>query len=121
MVQPRRDRNSAWRSVSTPSVVDGLVYAADFAGIVYCLDAATGELYWQHDSLSHIWSSTMVADGKVLVGNEDGELIILKAGKEHEELATIEFPDSIYSTAILANDTLYIQTMSHLYAFDLEK
>ncbi|MCB1237445.1 MAG: PQQ-binding-like beta-propeller repeat protein [Verrucomicrobiae bacterium] len=109
------------RSVSTPSVVDGLVYAADFAGIVYCLDAATGELYWQHDSLSHIWSSTMVADGKVLVGNEDGELIILKAGKEHEELATIEFPDSIYSTAILANDTLYIQTMSHLYAFDLEK
>ena len=31
-----------------------------------------GELYWKHDTMSHIWGSTLVADGKVYVGNEDG-------------------------------------------------
>lgn len=105
------------RSISTPSVVDGLVYIADYSGRVFCLDAETGEKYWMHDTLSHIWSSTLYVDGKVLIGNEDGELVILKAGKELEELGSIEFPSPIYSSCAVANGTLYVMTQSHLYAF----
>ncbi|MCB1092487.1 MAG: PQQ-binding-like beta-propeller repeat protein, partial [Verrucomicrobiae bacterium] len=76
-----------------------------------------GEQYWEHDTLSHIWSSALTVDGKVFLGNEDGELIVLKAGKEKEELATIEFPSPIYSAAVVANGTLYVTTQTHLYAF----
>ncbi|MCB1085873.1 MAG: PQQ-like beta-propeller repeat protein, partial [Verrucomicrobiae bacterium] len=105
------------RSISTPSIVDGLVYIADYSGKLFCLDAETGEQYWEHDTLSHIWSSALTVDGKVFLGNEDGELIVLKAGKEKEELATIEFPSPIYSAAVVANGTLYVTTQTHLYAF----
>ncbi|NLT71423.1 MAG: PQQ-binding-like beta-propeller repeat protein [Verrucomicrobiaceae bacterium] len=105
------------RSISTPSVADGLVYIADYSGRIYCLDAETGEKYWEHDTLSHIWSSTLVVDGRVLVGNEDGELVILKAGKEYEEPAIVGFPAPIYSTCVVANGTLYIMSQTHLYAF----
>lgn len=104
------------RTISTVSVVGGLVYAADYAGHIFCLDAKTGELKWEYNTLGHIWSSTLVADGKLFVGNEDGILTILKAGPEKELLAEIEFTAPIYSSAISANGVLYIATQSHLYA-----
>jgi outer membrane protein assembly factor BamB len=60
------------RALSTVSIDGGLVYVGDYAGWVHCVDAETGRLQWKHDSLSHIWGSTLVADGKVFIGNEDG-------------------------------------------------
>ncbi len=108
------------RTISTPSLADGLLYIADYSGRLYCLDAETGEKYWEHDTLSHIWGSTLVVDGKVLLGNEDGEMVILKAGKEYEELTIVNYPAPIYATPIVANNTLYIMTQTHLYAYELE-
>ncbi|NOX99192.1 MAG: PQQ-binding-like beta-propeller repeat protein, partial [Verrucomicrobia bacterium] len=105
------------RSLSSPSIVDGLVYIADYSGRIFCLDAESGKVVWDHDSLSHIWGSTMVVDGKVFIGTEDGELIILKAGRDKKEIGTIDFPDPIFSTPVVANETLYIMTQSHLYAY----
>ncbi|MEO0415756.1 MAG: PQQ-binding-like beta-propeller repeat protein [Verrucomicrobiota bacterium] len=105
------------RTISTPSIADGLVYIADYAGRLFCLDAKTGELQWEHDTFSHIWGSTLVVDGKVFLGNEDGEMLIFKAGREKEELGNISYPAPIYSTAVVANDTLYVMTQTHLYAY----
>ncbi len=105
------------RSISTPSIHDGLLYVGDYSGRLFCLDAETGEKYWEHDTLSHIWSSTLYVDGKILIGNEDGELVILKAGKVYEEPVAINFPSPIYSTCVVANGTLYIMSQTHLYAF----
>ncbi len=105
------------RTISTPSVADGLIYLADYSGRLYCLDAETGELIWEHDTFSHIWGSTLVADGKVFLGNEDGELVILKHGREKEVIDTISYPAPIYSTCVVANGTLYVMTQTHLYAY----
>lgn len=104
------------RSISTMSVADGLVYAAEYDGDIHCYDAKTGKQYWVHETQSRIWGSTLVADGKVWLGTEDGELHILKAGKELEQLALIEFPAPIYSSAMVANNTVYIATQTHIYA-----
>ena len=104
------------RSISTLSVADGLVYAAEYDGDIHCFDSKTGELYWTHETQSRIWGSTLVADGKVWLGTEDGELHILQAGKELKSLGTIEFPAPIYSSAVVANNVVYVATQTHLYA-----
>lgn len=104
------------RSISTVSIADDLVYAADFAGRLHCVDANTGEVYWVHETDGHIWGSTLVADGKVYLGNENGELFVFAAQKEKEVLNTIEFEAPIYSTPIVANGVLYVATQTHLYA-----
>jgi len=104
------------RSLSTPAIVDDLLYVGDFSGFVYCFDANSGELYWKHDTMSHIWGSALVADGKVFIGNEDGYLTILKAGREKEMIAEIDMKSPIYSSPVAANGVLYIQTHTHLFS-----
>lgn len=106
------------RTISTASVVDGIVYIADYRGRVHALDAEMGALIWVYDTKSHIWSSTLVADGKVFIPNEDGEVIILAAGRELKELGRIEFSAPIYSSAVIANNVMFISTMTHLYAIE---
>jgi hypothetical protein len=105
------------RSVSTPSIKEDILYVADYSGLVHCLNALTGEKYWVYDTKGHIWGSTMIIGDKLLIGNEEGELHVLQTGKEMKEVATIDFPGPLYATPIFTNNTLYIMTMSHLYAF----
>jgi outer membrane protein assembly factor BamB len=106
------------RSMSTLSVTDEFVFAADYSGFVYCLDAHTGKEYWVHDTTAHIWGSTLVADGRVYIGTEDGFLVVLPARREYDKDAVVEidFSSPIYSSPVAANGTLYVATGTHLYA-----
>ena len=105
------------RSISTPSIADDILYVADYSGILHCLNALTGEKHWTYDTKGHIWGSTLVVDGKLYIGNEEGEVHILQAGKTLKVLGTVDFPGPVYASPVFANDTLYIMTMSQLYAF----
>lgn len=105
------------RSISTPAVKDGLLYTADYTGRVFCLDAKTGEEYWRHDTLGHIWANPLLADGKLYIGNEEGELFILAEGKEKKVLGQVEFSAPLKGSVVAANGALYISTETHLYCF----
>ena len=105
------------RSLSTVSVVDGLVYAAEHAGKVHCLDAATGQIAWVYDTRDEIWSSTLVADGKVYVGTRRG-LTVLRAGREREHLADIRLGTPVWSVPTAANGTLFVASQKNLFAIE---
>src|SRR5262245_2932138 len=74
------------RTMSTACIVDDILYIAELAGYVQCLDARTGKKYWQWDTKSNIWGSCYYVDGKVLVANEDGDFYIFKHDKAPEVL-----------------------------------
>ncbi len=77
------------RTMSTCSVVDGLVYVADWSGFLYCVDAATGALQWKYDTGSEIWCSTLVADDKIYLGNYDGVLTVFAADRLKKAVAEL--------------------------------
>ncbi|MEM9444546.1 MAG: PQQ-binding-like beta-propeller repeat protein [Verrucomicrobiota bacterium] len=104
------------RTVSTPSAADGLIYITEYAGKIHCLDAKTGETQWVYDSKARVWGSTLVADGKVYQGTEEGDLIVLQAGKEMKLLGKTHVGAPIYNSPIVANGVLYICSQTHLYA-----
>ena len=106
------------RSMTTLSIVDDLVFVADYSGFVYCLDANTGKEYWKHDTSGHIWGSTLVADGKVFVGSEDGFLTVIPATKKYDQsnVKEIDMTSPIYSSPIVAQGVLYVATHTHLFA-----
>ncbi len=104
------------RSISTVSIADGLLYVADFAGVVHCLDAETGKVHWIHNTRQAIWSSTFVADGKVYVGTQRGMLWIFAAGAKKKIITKIKLPSELSCTPITANGVLYIATGRYLFA-----
>src|SRR5262245_22376615 len=109
------------RSISTPAIKDGLVYQADFSGFLHCLDAKTGQEYWNHDLFAAVWGSPVLIDGKIYLGDEDGDVVIMAEGKVKKVIAEMNMGSSVYSTPVPANGVLYISNRNQLYALAEEK
>lgn len=104
------------RSISTPAIKDGIVYQADFSGFLHALDAKTGKPYWKHDVFAAVWGSPMLIDGKIYLGDEDGDVVIVQEGKTLKVLGELNMGSSVYSTPVPANGALYISSRNQLYA-----
>jgi len=104
------------RSVSTGAIYNGLLFYSDFSGFLHCLDVATGKPYWTHDLLAAIWGSPMVINGKVYLGDEDGDVVVLEAAKEKKLLGEMNMGSSVYGTAVPANGVLYLMNRNQLWA-----
>lgn len=70
------------------------------------------------------WGSPLIVEGKVYIGDEDGDVTVFKHSAEKEILSRDEFGEvgpinmgnSVYSTPILSDNVLYISNRTHLFA-----
>ena len=104
------------RSISTGSVYNGILFYSDFSGFLHALDAKTGKPFWTHDMFAAIWGSPMVIDGKVYLGDEDGDVTVLNADKTLKVLAENNMGSSVYSTPVPAHGVLYVVNRNELFA-----
>ena len=103
----------------TYCIADGLLYAVDLSGFLHCLDLATGRNIWTYDTLAAVWGSPYLVDGKVYLGDEDGDVVVLEHGNRTNKpkvLAENLMNDTVYGTPVAAKGVLYVMTRSHLYA-----
>ncbi len=108
--------NKFHRTMSTAAIADGLLYMSDLSGFLYCFDAKTGKQFWKYDTFAAVWGSPYAVDGKVFMGDEDGEIIVLKQGKTLQEIATHDMGNAIYSTPVASHGVLYIANRQTLFA-----
>lgn len=108
------------RSVSTPSIADGLVYISDFSGFLHCLDAKTGQVYWTHDVFAAVWGSTMLVDGRVYLGDEDGDVVVLQAGKTKKVLAEMNMGSAVYATVVPAHGRIILNNRNQLFSLSID-
>jgi outer membrane protein assembly factor BamB len=66
--------------------------------------------------LAAVWASPFVVDGKVYLGDEDGDVVVIKAGKTKEVLAEVNMGSSVYGSFIAANGQLFITNRNQLIA-----
>jgi outer membrane protein assembly factor BamB len=109
------------RTISTAAVADGLCYVPDFSGFLHCLDAETGKQLWFEDLESDVWGSPLVCDGKVYIGDGDGDITIFKHGREKEVIATNNMGAPVYGSPVMANGTMYILSLDKLFAISEKK
>jgi outer membrane protein assembly factor BamB len=114
--------NEAATDCSTPLFYQDRVYVLDGirrGKVVACLDAKTGKQLWQGriGGSGPWWASLTAGDGKLYCINEDGDIVVLRAGGEKFEIifqTRIDEP-RIQSSISIANGRLYIRTAENLY------
>ncbi|MDP8957782.1 MAG: PQQ-binding-like beta-propeller repeat protein, partial [Actinomycetota bacterium] len=106
--------------VSSPLVVDNVVYVGSSNGIFYALDAATGAQIWQFPTEGSILGSAAMAEGVVYVGSTDGKLYALDArtGRLHCSSPTF---GAIQATPVVVDDRILIGTGdTNVHELDLD-
>ena len=104
------------RSISTGALYNGILFYSDFSGFLHAVDSKTGKQLWKHDMFAAIWGSPMVIDGKVYLGDEDGDVAVLLAEPKMKLLAENNMGSSVYSTPVPANGTLFVVNRNQLFA-----
>lgn len=102
--------------MSTPAIQGDLCFIADTDRIVRCVNARTGREIWQHETRGDYWASPLIADGKVYIGSRRGDFWVFAASAEKKVLFDTSFNTPITSTVTAANGTLYVTTMTDLFA-----
>jgi hypothetical protein len=57
-----------------------------------------------------------VIDGKVYLGDEDGDVVVMEASKEKKLIAEMNMGSSVYSTPVPANGALFIVNRNQIFA-----
>ena len=68
-----------------------------------------------------MWGSPLVADGKLYIGDEDGDVAILQPGRVKKVLGEMAMGSSVYSTPVAAGGVLYISNRNQLFALAEKK
>ncbi len=103
--------------VPTP-VTDGkYFYSVDDRGVMWCLDAKTGQSIWgpQRIQPATYSSSPVLADGKIYITSEDGLTTVVKAGPAFEVLSQNNLNDYCLSSPAVSDGQIFIRTAQHLY------
>ncbi len=105
--------------VVSPTAYDGLVYVTSDAGILTCLDSATGAVIYEggRPPVPSVFMSSPVAyGGHLFMTSEEGDTFVIKAGKTHEVVRTNSVGEPVYASPALAAGTVYIRGLHHLFA-----
>jgi outer membrane protein assembly factor BamB len=104
------------RTMSTCAIHEDFLYISDLDGVLHCLNANTGEPYWEHNCEAEIWSSPYYADGKIYLGTDEGVVRVFQHGKTKKLLAEMDMGGRVRATPVAANGVLFVMTENKLYA-----
>jgi outer membrane protein assembly factor BamB len=102
--------------ISSLVYYDGLIYMAGDVGVLTVVDAKTGERVYQ-DRVGGVYTASPVAgDGKVYLLSEDGETIVIAAGRTPKVVERNKLSARQLASPAIAGGRLYIRSDDALYA-----
>jgi outer membrane protein assembly factor BamB len=109
--------------VPTP-VTDGkYLYSVNDRGIVYCLDAKTGQEIYGGERLKPgtYSSSPVLAGGHIYITSEEGITSVYKSGPKFELVSENPTDEYCLSSVAVSDGQLFLRTTGHLYCIGARK
>jgi len=103
----------------TPLVYGGILYVLANNGLLDAYDLRTGEeIYRQRLPLvgSGFSASPIASDGKLYFSNEDGEILVIAAGRSFTHVATNSMGEMLMATPALSDGVMYVRSSKSLFA-----
>ncbi|MEO6212055.1 MAG: PQQ-binding-like beta-propeller repeat protein [Vicinamibacterales bacterium] len=115
----------AWESVrgtsytASPALHDGRLYVIADNGMLSVFDASTGQPHYVQTRLPKPYNfkaSPLVANDRVYLATEEGDVVVVKAGNTFEVVATNSLTDqSFIASPIAVGSDLFLRSRTHLF------
>ena len=117
---------------SSPVLHDGILYAVDNEGMFRAVNAQDGELiYERHLDIpsagplpgmpaANIYPSLAVAGGRLFLGNDAGNMLVLVPGREYAEAARNSLDEGSGASPFYAGKRLFLRAGEHVYCVGSE-
>jgi outer membrane protein assembly factor BamB len=106
--------------ISSPVIAGGKVFVVPAGFADYrVLDAATGEVLLEKelDLASNLYPSLALAGGRLYVGNDQGEMLVLEPGNAYKELGHNRLPEGSAASPVFSGPRLFLRGGEYLYCF----
>ena len=103
----------------TPLAYRGLLYVLANNGVFDAYDLKSGaEVYRQRLPVvgSGYSASPVAADGKIYLSSEDGEMLVVAAGREFKHLATNAMGELLMATPALSEGVMFVRAAESVFA-----
>ena len=120
-INPKAAEEFVWEDdeymseVGSPVAYKGLMYLATSFGVVVCYDAKTGEKVWEKEFDNEIWSSPVIAEGKLYIIDKEGITHIMKADRSGTLIAEPELGEDGFALPAFADGVVYLRGTKNLY------
>jgi outer membrane protein assembly factor BamB len=128
-LKPGQDKNAflAWSSskgspyTPTPIIYGDLFYVIADNGVLSAYEAKTGAVIYQQRLPSSFSASPVAADGKLYLASEDGDVFVVKAGRQYELLSRNTMDQPLMATPALSQGMLIVRGEHAIYALGERK
>lgn len=105
-------------NLCTPVLVGGFLYCHGPNKNYVCVDASNGQTKWTQSGFGEQVSSTIAVGDKLIVVDDSGELVILKANpNRYEELARMQVCGKTWDFPAFANGKLYVRDQREIACY----
>jgi outer membrane protein assembly factor BamB len=109
-------------SIGSGVIHEGHLYTIGQDGIAACLELKTGKTIWEErlkgaGSRNSSWSSMLLADGKIYVPNQSGDVFVLRASPKFEVLASNSVGEPTNASLAASNGQVFLRTDKSLWCF----
>ena len=126
------DDKVAWKrkEKGTPYVPSPLIYGdllyftASNSGMLSCLDAKTGEVFFDRkrlEGIQNIYASPVAAADRIYFTGREGTTAVVKKGRELDVLATNKLDDRFDASAAIVGDEIILRGNEFLYCIAAPK
>jgi outer membrane protein assembly factor BamB len=104
--------------IPTPIIYGDQLYVLQNNGVFASYKVATGEQVYQKrlGGGGSFSASPVAADGKIYCSSEDGDVYVVKAGPEYEELAKNSMGEVLMATPAISDGLIIFRGLKNVYA-----
>jgi outer membrane protein assembly factor BamB len=113
-------------AIGSGVIHEGHLYTISQDGIAGCVDLKTGSSVWEErlagsGGRGSSWSSILLADGKLYVPNQSGDVFVLRAAPKFELLSKNSVSESTNASMAASDGQLFLRTDRGLWCFAAAK
>ncbi|MBS0261367.1 MAG: PQQ-binding-like beta-propeller repeat protein [Planctomycetes bacterium] len=105
----------------TPLLIGNNLYILDDAGVMTCLDAATGRLIYAERIGGDFWSSPVMAEGRIYCLSEKGLTTVVGVDLPFKVLAANQLTGAFRASPAVTGKSLILRSETHLYRIEQAK